>query len=239
MTVIPALDIRDGKAVRLLQGDFGKETVYSENPIDIARSFCGEGAQRIHIVDLEGARSGKPVEKALIEEIIRQVASRFQVGGGIRDPETIEAYLKAGAWRVIVGTQACLDKGFTREVMSSFKESVIIGIDAVNGKIATNAWTKVTDTKVGDLIERVQAEGGEEIIYTDVSKDGTLRGPNIEGIKRILKNFQVRVIASGGVRNLEDVKELIGIKNSRLVGVIIGKAIYEGKIKLKDVLDLC
>lgn len=239
MTIIPAIDIRGGKAVRLFQGDFSKETVYSDSPLDLARRFTGDGARRIHVVDLDGAREGEPKEAALIREMASQVSARFQVGGGIRDPKLIDAYLKAGVWRVVVGTRAALDAGFLKEILQSFRDSLIVGVDASNGMVATDGWTKVTDIKAETLVDRVASLGGEEIVYTDISKDGAMKGPNLDQVRRIASGFPVRVIASGGVSSLDDVKSLIGLNLSNLSGVIIGKAIYEGKVDLKAALRLC
>ena len=239
MDVIPAIDIRGGKAVRLFQGDFSKVTVYSDSPLELARAFAGDGARRIHVVDLDGAREGEPKEAALIREMASQVSARFQVGGGIRDPKLIDAYLKAGVWRVVVGTRAALDAGFLKEILKSFRSSLIVGVDASNGMVATDGWTKVTDIKAETLVDRVASLGGEEIVYTDISKDGAMRGPNLDQVRRITSGFPLRVIASGGVSSLDDVKALIGLKLSNLSGVIIGKAIYEGKGDPKPALRLC
>ncbi len=239
MIVIPAIDIKGGKVVRLEQGRFEKTTVYSDNPNDIASRFVDDGAERIHIVDLEGALTGKPKAGSIIREIVKNRTVSFQVGGGVRDPKVIEYYLNAGVSRVVCGTRACLDKGFLKEALKSFGSSVIIGVDASKGFLATDGWTKITSIRTDQMIERVIELGGEEVIYTDISKDGMLTGPNIQEIKRITGLYDVNIIASGGVSTLSDISTLKSVDSERLIGVIVGKALMEGKFTLKEAIKSC
>ncbi len=199
MIVIPAIDLKENRAVRLTQGDFDRETVYSDNPAETARSFVNQGATRIHIVDLDGAKLGAPSHAALIREIVEAVPAQFQVGGGIREPRTIEEYRRHGIYRVVLGTRACLDVGFLKEVLSAFGEFVIVGIDAVKGRVATDGWTHITDMSTDRLIDRVLEFGGRQIILTDIDRDGMMKGPNFDAVKTVLERFAVRLIASGGV----------------------------------------
>jgi phosphoribosylformimino-5-aminoimidazole carboxamide ribotide isomerase len=239
LRVIPAIDLRGGKVVRLTQGDFAQEKAYSDNPIALAKTFIDEGARRIHIVDLEGALSGKPVHQDLIRQMIQELQAEFQIGGGIRDPKTAQIYLDQGAHRVIIGTRAALDEGFLKEMLGAFQDRVIIGIDASSGHVATNGWTRITDIPATRLVEQTLKGGGKEIIYTDISKDGTMQGPNLDQIKLLLQSFDLKLIASGGISSLGDIENLIKMKSKKLIGVIVGKALYEQKIKLKDALALC
>lgn len=236
MIVIPAIDLRGGKAVRLTQGKFDQETVYSENPAELAKGFVAEGARRIHVVDLEGALGGEPKHASLIRSIVSEVrGAEFQVGGGVREPRTIDMYLRSGVKRVVIGTRACLDRGFLTETLAEFGASVIIGVDAMKGKIATDGWTKVTDTKAEDLIDAAVEAGAKEIIYTDIHTDGMMTGPNTADLGRLAGMFEdAGFIASGGVSGLKDIDALVKLGRPNLVGVIIGKAIYEGRISVKD-----
>ena len=239
MTVIPAVDLKDGKAVRLSRGKFDEATVYSDDPVETARRFAREGAARIHVVDLDGAKSGTPCHAALIRKLVQAVPARFQVGGGIRDPKTIEEYRAEGVHRVVLGTRACLDGGFLKETLAAFGDFVIVGIDAVQGKVATDGWTKVTDIGTDRLIDRVLRFGGREIVLTDIDRDGMLKGPNFGAVRDVLAQFELNVIASGGVSSLEDIRTFLAMKSPNLTGVIIGKAVYEGRLSLKEAVALC
>lgn len=236
MIVIPAIDLRGGKAVRLTKGDFNQEKVYSDNPAEIARGFAADGARRIHIVDLEGALGGEPKHAALIRSIASEVKSaEFEVGGGVREARTVDMYLRAGVSRVVVGTRACLDRGFLAELLAEFGEKVIIGVDAVKGMVATDGWTKVTGTKAEDLIDAALAAGGSEIIHTDIDTDGMLKGPNTAELGRLAGLFPTgQFIASGGVSSLDDLDALKKLGKPNIFGAIIGKAIYEGNISVRE-----
>lgn len=239
MLVIPAIDIRKGKVVRLQQGRFENTTVYSQSPEDMAARFISEGARRIHVVDLEGALDGKPASRDIIEEMVKEKGARFQVGGGIREPKTIDSYLRIGVSWVVCGTRACLDKGFLKEVLQSFGDSVIVALDASEGFLATDGWTKLTSFRTDELIERVMEYGGREVIYTDISKDGMLSGPNTKEITRLVERFSINIIASGGISGLKDISALRAIESPKMAGVIIGKALMEGKFSLKEAINLC
>ena len=239
-SIIPAIDIRDGKVVRLTRGDYDRQTVYAEDPLELARRFYADGARRIHMVDLEAARSGKPSQMDLIRSVAAGVDAECQVGGGIRDARTIEQYLSGGLKRVIVGTRACLDRGFLKETLSAFGKSVIIGIDAVGGKVAVDGWTKVTETRTDELIDDALKHGAGEFICTDIDTDGMLKGPNVRELDRLCGAFpEAGIIASGGVSGAQDVKALAGLKRANLTGVIIGKAIYEGRLTVKEAISAC
>ncbi len=239
MIVIPAIDLRRGKVVRLTQGEYDKESRYGVSAEETARRFLDAGAHRIHVVDLDGAREGKPLEMGTLERLVRAVPAQYEVGGGIRKPETIDQYLKNGVSFVVLGTRACLDRGFLREVLAAFGRRVIVGVDARDGRVATDGWTKVTDVKAHDLIDFVVTAGGAQIIYTDISKDGMMQGPNLEQVKAVLKIPGAEIIASGGVKDLADIQSFLDISAPNLVGAIVGKALYEGKLDLDQAVKLC
>jgi len=239
MIVIPAIDLRGGKAVRLTKGDFNQEKIYSDNPTELARGFASDGARRVHIVDLEGALGGEPKHASLIRSMAEEVRSLdFEVGGGVREARTVDMYLRAGVRRVVIGTRACLDPGFLNEILSEFGEKVIVGVDAVRGYVATDGWTKITDTKAEELIEATLIAGGSEIIHTDIDTDGMLKGPNAAELGRLAGLFpQGQFIASGGVSTLDDLDTLKKLGKPNLFGAIIGKAIYEGRVKVKEAIE--
>jgi len=218
------MDLRGGSVVRLRQGQYDQETRYSDKPREVAQGFAQAGAERIHVVDLDGAREGMPTQRDVITALVQELQVKFEVGGGIRHPETIEFYLGEGCHRVIVGTRAYLDEGFLREILGAFGEKVIIGVDAHEGKIATQGWTRISDISVMTVCDSVLKYGGKEIVYTDIAKDGMLEGPNMEAIKLLLSNTPLGVIASGGVSSLDNIKELKRLKDGNLLGAIVGKA---------------
>ncbi len=239
MLAIPAIDLKDGKVVRLLQGNFNEEKVYTEQPEKIARTFESQGAERLHIVDLDGALSGEPKNLFAIESILGSVRMPVEVGGGIRDLKQAARYFGMGARWVILGTKACLDPGFLKEAIAEFGSSVIVGIDAKDGFVATDGWTRVTGRKAVSLAKEVEDVGGSTVIYTDISTDGMLSGPNLEHIEALASSVRIQVIASGGVGSLKDLKELKALGKDNLAGVIIGKALYEKKFSLKDAVKTC
>ncbi len=238
MMVIPAIDLVQGEVTRLVQGRFDKKITYPKDPIEAARGFVREGAQRIHVIDLEGARDGRPRQAALIERILAEVPSRFQVGGGIRDAETVSHYLGKGAHRVVLGTRVSLDRGFLKEVLESFRGAVIVAIDAAEGRCATEGWTRLSDISVEEMIDRVHEFKGDEILYTDIARDGTLEGVNKEALRRVVALSDLNVIASGGVKSLEDIEKLLALGLEHLIAVIAGRALYEGSFSLKDAVQL-
>lgn len=239
MIPIPAIDLKGGRVVRLLQGNFNEEKVYSGSAEAIAKNFEREGARRLHMVDLDGALEGEPKNKGCVERVIKTVKMPVQVGGGIRSLKTAEAYIRMGVSWVILGTKACLDKGFLREALAQFGPKVIVGIDASGGYVATDAWTKITNKPAVDLAKEAEALGAQSIIYTDISKDGALKGPNCAEINRMSQALKIDFIASGGIGSLEDINQLIRVDAKNVKGVIIGKALYENKFTLSEALKLC
>jgi len=238
MKVIPAIDIKGGRVVRLVQGDYAKETVYSDSPLDIARKWDGCGANMIHIVDLDGALEGKLKNEEVVRRIAAEVKADIELGGGIRDEATIESVLAAGVNRVVLGTSA-LDEGFVKRMGWRFGKKIIVGIDAKDGIMRTKGWIQKTNFKAVDFAKRLEDTGIGGIIYTDISRDGMLEGPNIAELEAMLKATSLGVIASGGMSTLEDITELKALESRGLVGVIIGKALYDGKIDLARAIQLC
>lgn len=239
MIPIPAIDLKDGRVVRLFQGDFSKEVVYPQKADEMARRFESEGAQRIHVVDLDGALKGEPKNQKLVESILKAVKVPVELGGGIRDLKKAEQCLEMGVRWVILGTKACLDPGFLKEALSAFGERVIIGIDARDGQVATDGWTKVLPLKAMELAKRVEGLGGKTVIYTDISKDGALEGPNLKQVDEVCGALKLNIIASGGVGELKDLKALGALKKKNLSGVVIGKALYENKFSLSEAIKTC
>lgn len=238
MLVIPAIDLQDGCVVRFVQGRLDKK-VYSRDPVKTAKHWVKQGAKLIHIVDLDGAFTGAPVNLNSVKEIIGNVDVPVQFGGGVRKIETIKELLKAGVQRVVLGTKAVEDKAFLKKAFNEFKERVIVSIDAKAGIVQIKGWK--TSHKGLDMLafaKTLKELGFKEVIYTDTAKDGTLSGPNIMGIKSLLKAAGLKVIASGGVSRLEDLYKLEKLKKDGLIGVIIGKALYEGKFTLAQAIKL-
>lgn len=239
MIPIPAIDLKEGRVVRLLQGDFDKEVVYPQKAEEMARRFEQDGAQRIHVVDLDGALKGEPMNQALIEKILKAVKVPVELGGGIRDMKQAERYLAMGVRWVIFGTKASLDAGFLREALAALGERAIIGIDARDGQVAVDGWTKVLPLKAMELAKRVESSGGKTVIYTDISRDGALRGPNLSKIDELCGALSLNVIASGGVSGLRDLEALKALKKQNLAGVVIGKALYENKFTIAEAIRAC
>ena len=238
MLIIPAIDLRGGKVVRLFQGKFNQEKVYSVDPVKVARHWAKQGAKFLHIVDLDGASSGSLKNIEVLKKIIDQVGIGVEFGGGVRSIETISKLLSLGVQRVILGTRAANDAKFLKQAWKKFGEKIIVSIDAKCGKVLTQGWNcKAAKTTLG-FAEELKGIGFKQLIYTDISKDGALTGPDISGIKKILKETQLNVIASGGVSGLKDLIKLNKLKKQGLSGVIIGKALYEGKFTLVEALKL-
>jgi len=231
MLLIPAIDIKQGRCVRLRQGRMDDETVYSENPLEMAGRWIQAGARRLHIVDLDGAASGKPHNA----EIIHGIAAAFpdvpvQVGGGIRDEDTIQAYLDAGVSHVIVGTRAVTTPHFVSDVCLEFPSHIIVGLDAKNGRLATNGWSKLSHHDVIDMARRFEDEGVAAIIFTDIGRDGMLNSINIKATVDLCREVTVPVIASGGITDLDDIRALCAAATDGIAGAITGRAIYEGTL---------
>ncbi|AKC68560.1 1-(5-phosphoribosyl)-5-[(5-phosphoribosylamino)methylideneamino]imidazole-4-carboxamide isomerase [Pandoraea oxalativorans] len=232
MLLIPAIDLKDGQCVRLKQGDMDQATVFSEDPAAMARHWVEQGARRLHLVDLNGAFAGKPRNEAAIHAIIEEVGADIpvQLGGGIRDLGTIERFLDAGLSYVIIGTAAVKNPGFLRDACSAFGGHIIVGLDAKDGKVATDGWSKLTGHEVVDLARKFEDYGVESIIYTDIGRDGMLQGINIEATVRLAQAVTVPVIASGGLSNLGDIDALCKVEGEGVEGVICGRAIYSGDL---------
>jgi phosphoribosylformimino-5-aminoimidazole carboxamide ribotide isomerase len=232
MLLIPAIDLKDGRCVRLKQGDMNDETVFSEDPAAIARHWVEQGARRIHLVDLNGAVAGRPRNEAAIRAIVDAVGGNVpvQLGGGIRDLDTIERYLDDGISYVIIGTAAVKNPGFLHDACGAFPGQIIVGLDARDGKVATDGWSKLTRHDVLDLARKFEGYGVEAVIYTDIGRDGMLTGVNIEATVRLARELRIPVIASGGFASLEDVEKLCAIEEEGVEGAILGRALYEGKL---------
>ncbi len=239
MIPIPAIDLKGGRVVRLSQGDFNKEKIYTDNAGAVAKAFEQDGAKRIHIVDLDGALKGEPQNRGPLEQILSSVKVPVELGGGIRSLKIAESYISMGVSWVVLGTKACLDHGFLKEAIAEFGPKVIVGIDALNGLVATDGWTKVTQNNALALAKLAEDFGAKTIIYTDISKDGVLGGPNLNEIEKMADGLKLDVIASGGVSELGDLKRISGLKRKNIIGAIIGKALYENKFNLKQAVDTC
>ncbi len=236
MVVIPAIDLKDGKCVRLAQGDFGRVTVYADDPVAMACNWQEQGAQRLHLVDLDGSLAGAPKNSAQIRDILREVSVPVQVGGGIRNRKTIEDYLAMGVSWVILGTAALRNEQFVREVCHAYEGRIILGIDAGDGKVAIQGWTENTSASPVSLAQRYEDEGLAAIIYTDIKRDGVGTGLNIEATKALAQAVDIPVIASGGVAGVEDITQLMGVEEFGVAGVIVGKALYSGALSLAEAL---
>ena len=246
MLIIPAIDLKDGHCVRLKQGLMEDATVFSEDPAAMARHWVDQGAQRLHLVDLNGAFAGKPVNEGAIKAIVAEMGGEIpiQLGGGIRDLDTIERYLDDGISYIIIGTAAVKNPGFLHEACDAFPGHIIVGLDAKDGKVAVDGWSKLTGHDVADLARKFEDYGVEAVVYTDIGRDGMLTGVNIEATVALAQNLRIPVIASGGITNLEDVKRLCAVESEGIMGAITGRAIYEGSLnfaaaqKLADELSV-
>ncbi|MDO7908506.1 1-(5-phosphoribosyl)-5-[(5-phosphoribosylamino)methylideneamino]imidazole-4-carboxamide isomerase [Paenibacillus sp. JX-17] len=232
--IYPAIDIRGGKCVRLIQGDYNQETVYNDNPVEVAKGWEGQGGQYIHLVDLDGAKAGHPVNDAIIAEIAAAVNVPVQVGGGLRTREDVERLLGLGVSRVIIGTAAIEDRNFTESVLGSYGDKIAIGLDARDGYVATRGWLETSEVKAEELAKELAAKGAETFIFTDISRDGMMQGPNVEAIAALAKASGRSVIASGGVSVMDDLLRLNEHAASGVGGAIVGKALYTGSIDLED-----
>ncbi|HIV73268.1 MAG TPA: 1-(5-phosphoribosyl)-5-[(5-phosphoribosylamino)methylideneamino]imidazole-4-carboxamide isomerase [Candidatus Aquabacterium excrementipullorum] len=232
MLLIPAIDLKDGKCVRLKQGDMNDSTTFGEDPAAMARRWLEAGARRLHLVDLNGAFAGKPVNEAAIKAIIKEVGDEIpvQLGGGIRDLDTIERYLDDGLSYVIIGTAAVKNPGFLKDACSAFGGHILVGLDAKDGKVATDGWSKLSGHEVVDLAKKFEDYGVEGIIYTDIGRDGMLTGINIDATVKLAQALAVPVIASGGLSNILDIEKLCAVEDEGVEGVICGRAIYSGDL---------
>ena len=234
MLVIPAIDIKDGKCVRLRQGDLDDVTVFSEDPVEVARGWAEHGARRIHVVDLDGAKAGRPVNAGLIGEIVNAVGDvPVQVGGGIRDEDGAEAYIEAGVEWIVIGTRAVNAPHFVEDLCVEYPGRIMVGLDARNGKVATDAWSKLSEHDVLDLAQKYEVDGVSSIVFTDISQDGMMSGPSVEATVELARSIQIPVIASGGISTLEDLKKLAQYQDDGVHAAIVGRALYEGQITLE------
>ncbi len=235
MLLIPAIDLKDGKCVRLRQGRMEDDTVFSEDPVAMAGRWVEAGAKRLHLVDLDGAFAGQPRNASIIHEIAdRYPDVPIQVGGGIRDEDTIQGYLNAGVEYVIIGTKAVSTPHFVSDIGAEFPGHIIVGLDARDGKVAIDGWSKLSHHDVVDLAQKFEEDGVEAIVYTDISRDGMLQGVNVEATAQLARSIHVPVIASGGIRSLDDIRALGQVVDDGVIGAVTGRAIYEGTLDFAE-----
>lgn len=231
MQIIPAIDLRGGQCVRLQQGDYDRETVFGDDPAAMAKHWEDEGAERIHLVDLDGAKAGRPMNVAAVRSILAAVQAPCQLGGGIRDEATIATWLDAGVERVIVGTQALKDPAWFRRMAETFPTRIVLGLDARDGRVATEGWLDVSTVDAAELAEQFDDLPLGGVVYTDISRDGMLEGPNVAATESLARRLKTPVIASGGVGRLEDLSRLAALP---IVACIVGRALYEGRFQLTE-----
>jgi len=239
MIIFPAIDIQQGKVVRLKQGKFDQVTEYSHDPAHAAQRWENEGAEWLHVIDLDGAKNGRVTNWDALERIAKSVKIPIQMGGGIRTEEDVERLLSIGMQRVIFGTRAITDPLALKEMLHQWPEHIAVSIDASNGMVTKLGWTEQTNTDAVSFAKQLEHDGLRCLIYTDIARDGMLTGPNIEALKHMLRAVSVDVIASGGISNIEDIKTLLQLESEGLYGAITGRALYEGTLDLKEALDLC
>lgn len=233
MLLIPAIDLKQGKCVRLRQGRMDDDTVFSDDPVAVAKRWADAGARRLHLVDLDGAFAGSPVNRQVIQEIAHAFPDLpIQVGGGIRDEETIEQYLELGVQYVIIGTKAVSEPHFVEDVCLAFPGHIIVGLDARDGKVAIDGWSKLSNHDVVDMAQRFEQDGVAAIVFTDISRDGMMQGANIEATRELARAVRIPIIASGGVSQMDEIDHLIDAADDGVSGAIIGRALYEGTIDL-------
>ncbi|GKV66815.1 MULTISPECIES: 1-(5-phosphoribosyl)-5-[(5-phosphoribosylamino)methylideneamino]imidazole-4-carboxamide isomerase [unclassified Sporosarcina] len=234
MILFPAIDIRGGKCVRLIQGDYDQEVIYNDSPTDMAQEWQRQGAEYIHVVDLDGAKTGDSLNRKAIEAIAKAVTIPVQVGGGIRTMDIVDSHIANGVARVIIGTAAIQDPEFLKQAIKKYGEKIAVSIDARNGLVATDGWTEMSDVKAVDLLQELDKIGVKTVVYTDIMKDGMLQGPNFEELQIMNEASSIDIIASGGVSTEEDISKLAA---KDMYGAIIGKALYEGKLSLEKLLE--
>ena len=235
--IFPAIDLRAGRCVRLLQGDYARETVFSDDPVAMARRWADAGARWLHVVDLDGARGEASENLAVVRRIAAAVSLPVQLGGGIRDRAAVMAALDAGVERVILGTALVTgDPAAVDALLAEFGERIVVGVDARDGRVAVQGWTETTDRDAVDLAREMESRGARRLVYTDITSDGMLAGPNLEGIGRMAEALSIPMIAAGGVSSAEDVRRLAALEPLGVEGVIIGKALYTGAVRLEELL---
>jgi len=238
MIIFPAIDIKDGVCVRLIKGDFRQITSYENTPIDQAKKYSQNGFNNIHIVDLDGALHGRPVNSILIKEIIKKVKSKIQIGGGIRTIDDISRWIEMGIDRVVMGTAAVENIELLKTACNEFKNKIAVSLDVKDGLIALSGWKKQTNISATDFIKQIQNFGVSRIIYTDINRDGTKQGPNIKDTVELSSKSTIPLVISGGVSSLEDIKKVKSLNDSNIEGIIVGKSIYDGDIKISDLAEL-
>lgn len=238
MIIIPAIDLKNGQVVRLYKGRFHEVTYYPFSPVAAAEKWRHQGAKRLHIVDLDGAQTGVLHNSSIIREVVRKLDIPVQVGGGIRDMESIDAILDLGVDRVVLGTKAIEDQDFIAKVLARWQDKIIVSVDCANGFVTQRGWTSTSNVKGVDLAKKLQQQGLRTLVYTDIARDGTLQGPNFSAVEEMLQSVTIDVIASGGISCLDDIKRYKQMTYKNLMGVITGKAIYEGKLDFKEAVSL-
>ncbi len=238
MIIIPAIDIKNGRCVRLRQGEMSKETVYSESPLDMAGHWVECGAERLHLVDLDGAVEGRPVNRELVEDIVGSFSVPVQLGGGIRDMKTVESYLSAGVRWVILGTVAYKNPAFAALACERFPGQVILGIDARDNRVAVEGWMEETSMTASEMARQFESAGLAAIVYTDIRRDGMSTGPNVEATRALARSVSAGIIASGGISGLRDVLNLLPLAEDGVIGMITGRALYEGSLDLKKAIKV-
>lgn len=235
MLLIPAIDLKDGRCVRLRQGDMADATVYSDDPVAMAKQWVAQGARRLHLVDLNGATSGKPVNESVIKKIVAAVGEEVpvQLGGGLRDLDLIERYIDDGVRYVVIGTAAIKNPGFLQDACSAFGGHVIVALDAKDGKVATDGWSKLTGHDVIDLAKKYEDYGVDAILYTDIGRDGMLGGVNIEATVALARAVNIPIMASGGVSGIKDIEALMAVEDEGVEAVVLGRSLYEGTLDFK------
>ena len=235
MKIFPAIDLIGAQAVRLVKGDYNQKTVYNSDPVKVAKSFYDQGAEYLHLVDLDGAKSGNTDNFEIIKEIVEKSGLKVEIGGGIRNIETVEKYISIGVLRVIIGTAAITDPEFLDEALEKYGEKIAVGVDIKDGFVATHGWTEVSDVSCEEFVAKMQQKGVKTIICTDISKDGMMSGTNLELYKELSEKFTIDITASGGVSTLEDVQTL---NDMNMYGAILGKALYTGAIDLAKAIQI-
>lgn len=237
MDVIPAIDLLNGACVRLYQGDYARSQLFNDNPVEVALQWANQGASMLHLVDLDGAKTGQVVNHQVIAQIVQAVPLQVQVGGGLRDFASVEQLLSLGVYRVILGTVAVENPKLVADLCQAFPQQIAIGIDARNGKVATRGWLETSEVLATDLAQQMQELGAATIIYTDIHRDGTLQGPNLEALRELAAAISIPIIASGGVSSVTDLLSLLALEPVGVNGVIVGRALYTGDIQLTDAIS--
>ncbi len=238
MLIIPAIDIKEGRCVRLTEGQFEDVEIFSNDPVMVASKWADKGAMIIHVVDLDGAQYGKLTNTSLLEKVVKKINIPVQTGGGIRNYQEVKNLINLGVSRVILGTVLWKDKLLARRLFKEFSVKIVAGIDAREGYVAIEGWQNITSVDALDFAKEMERLGAKRIVYTDIKRDGTLKGPNIKNIKKILKNVNIPLICSGGIASLDDIRKLKELETKGLEGVILGKALYKGTILLEEALEL-